>query len=166
MYYEKACWKGRGASPLLPLLLKEKLLFSGWEAFIEGKKVGKKKKKEGFYFWDREGIFKIFIKILGGEGNGTPLQYSCLENPMDRRAWEAAVHGVTGSWTRLSAFTSLCTFTHWRRKWQPTPVFLPGESQDGGAWWAAVYGVAQSKTRLKRLSSKILGSQMVEENFK
>ena len=32
---------------------------------------------------------------------------------------------------------------HWRRKWQPTPVFLPGESRDGGAWWAAVYGVAQ-----------------------
>ena len=34
-------------------------------------------------------------------------------------------------------------------KWQPTPVFLPGESQDGGAWWAAVCGVAQSRTRLK-----------------
>jgi len=42
---------------------------------------------------------------------------------------------------------------HWRRKWQPTPVFLPGESQDRGAWWAAVYGVAQSWTQLKRLSS-------------
>ena len=42
---------------------------------------------------------------------------------------------------------------HWRGKRQPTPVFLPGESQDGGAWWAAVYGVAQSRTRLKRLSS-------------
>ena len=41
----------------------------------------------------------------------------------------------------------------WRRKWQPTPVFLPGESQGWGAWWAAVYGVAQSRTRLKRLSS-------------
>ena len=48
---------------------------------------------------------------------------------------------------------SLFTFMHWRRKWQPTPVFLPGESRDGGAWWAAVYGVAQSRTRLKRLSS-------------
>ena len=48
---------------------------------------------------------------------------------------------------------SLFTFMHWRRKWQPTPVFLPGESQDGGAWWAAIYGVAQSRTRLKRLSS-------------
>ena len=48
---------------------------------------------------------------------------------------------------------SLFTFMHWRRKWQPTPVFLPGESGDRGAWWAAVYGVAQSRTRLKRLSS-------------
>ena len=36
---------------------------------------------------------------------------------------------------------SLFTFMHWRRKQQPTPVFLPRESQDGGAWWAAVYGV-------------------------
>ena len=41
----------------------------------------------------------------------------------------------------------------WSWKWQPTPVFLPGESQGRGAWWAAVYGVAQSRTRLKRLSS-------------
>ena len=40
-----------------------------------------------------------------GEGNGTPLQYSCLENPMDRGAWWAAVHGVAKSWTRLSDFT-------------------------------------------------------------
>ena len=46
---------------------------------------------------------------------------------------------------------------HWRRKWQPTPVFLPslsGENpRDGRAWWAAIYGVAQSRTRLKQLSS-------------
>ena len=50
---------------------------------------------------------------------------------------------------------SLFTFMHWRRKWQPTPVFLPGESQGWGAWWAAIYGVAQSWTRLKWLSSII-----------
>ena len=48
---------------------------------------------------------------------------------------------------------SLFTFMHWRRKWQPTPVFLPGESQGRGAWWAAVSGVTQSRTRLKWLSS-------------
>ena len=45
------------------------------------------------------------------------------------------------------------------RKWQPTPVFLPGESQGWGAWWAAVYGVAQSRTRLKQLSSSSSSSR-------
>ena len=45
---------------------------------------------------------------------------------------------------------SLFTFMHWRRKWQPTPVFLPGESQ---RQWAPIYRVAQSRTQLKRLSS-------------
>ena len=40
-----------------------------------------------------------------GEGNGTLLQYSCLENPMDRGAWWAAVHGVAKSLARLSDFT-------------------------------------------------------------
>ena len=44
---------------------------------------------------------------------------------------------------------SLFTFVHWRRRWQPTSVFLPGESQGRGASWAAVYGVTQSRTRLK-----------------
>ena len=39
------------------------------------------------------------------EGNGTPLQYSCRENPMDGGACKAAVHGVAKSWTRLSDFT-------------------------------------------------------------
>ena len=48
---------------------------------------------------------------------------------------------------------SLSTFMHWRRKWQPIPVFLPGESQGRGAWWAAVSGVTQSRTQLKQLSS-------------
>ena len=38
---------------------------------------------------------------LLGEGNGNPLQYSCLENPRDRGAWWAAVYGITQSWTRL-----------------------------------------------------------------
>ena len=38
-------------------------------------------------------------------GNGTPLQYSCVNNPMDRRAWKATVHGVSKSWTQLSNST-------------------------------------------------------------
>ena len=48
------------------------------------------------------------IPVLGrstGEGNGNPLQYSCLENLMDGGAWQATVHGVTNSGTRLTDFT-------------------------------------------------------------
>ena len=45
------------------------------------------------------------------EENGNPLQYSCLENPMDRGPWLAVVHGVTNSWTRLSDFTFTFHFT-------------------------------------------------------
>ena len=45
-----------------------------------------------------------------GEGNGNPLQYSCLENPMDGEAWQATVHRVTKSRTRLSDFTYLLTY--------------------------------------------------------
>ena len=71
------------------------------------------------------------IYIYIGEGSGNPLQYSCLENPMDGGAWQAAVHGVSKSQTRLNDFTF--TFMRRRRKWQPTPVFLPGESQGWGS---------------------------------
>ena len=46
-----------------------------------------------------------FSLSCAGEGNGTPLQYSCLENPMDRGVWQATVHGVTKSQTQLSDFT-------------------------------------------------------------
>ena len=46
-----------------------------------------------------------------GEGNGNPLQYSCLENPMDRGAWRATVHGVAKSWTQLNNFTFFLSFT-------------------------------------------------------
>ena len=71
-----------------------------------------------------------------------------MEEPC--RLQSMRLHRAGHNWaTSLSLFT----FMHWRRKWQPTPVFLPGESQGQGAWWAAVYGVTQSRTRLKRLSS-------------
>ena len=52
---------------------------------------------------------------------------------MDGGAWWAVVHGVTKSQTRLSDFTFIFTFMHWRKKWQHTPVFLPGESQGWGS---------------------------------
>ena len=63
---------------------------------------------------------------------------------MDGGAWWAAVHGVAKSWTRLNNFTF--TFMHWRRKWQLTPVFLPGESQGRGSLVATAYGVTQLNT--------------------
>ena len=47
----------------------------------------------------------IGISLIQGEGDGTPLQYFCLENPMDRGAWWAAVHGIARSRIRLSYFT-------------------------------------------------------------
>ena len=52
---------------------------------------------------------KVF-HVFSGEGNGTPLQCSCLENPMDEGAWWATVHGVSKSRTRLSDFTFTFTF--------------------------------------------------------
>ena len=63
--------------------------------------------------WARHLVFVKWSKIQtlssprqsNGEGNGTPLQYSCLENPMDGVAWWAAVHGVVKSRARLSDFT-------------------------------------------------------------
>ena len=90
-----------------------------------------------------------------GEGNGNPLQCSCLENPRDWGAWWAAVYGVTQSRTQLKQLSSSnthkglprwlsgkeftcqckgCGFYRWdrkillRRKWQCTPIFLPGKS--------------------------------------
>ena len=123
-----------------------------------------------------------FSLSLIGEGNGNPLQCSCLENPREGSASWAAIYGVTQSWTRLKRLSSsssrgfdpgkamathsstlawripwteepgrlqsmgslrvghdwatslsLFAFMHWRRKWQPTPVFFPGESQGGGS---------------------------------
>ena len=80
----------------------------------------------------------VNLVISIGEGNGTPLQYSCLENPMDGGAWRAAVHGVAEGRTRLSDFTFTFHFhalgkemaTHstdlaWRIPGTGEPVGLP-----------------------------------------
>ena len=78
-----------------------------------------------------------------GEGNGNPLQSSCLENPRDGGAWWAAVCGVTQSWTQLKWL--------WRRQWHPTPVLLPGKSYGRRSLVGCNHGVAKSRIRLKRL---------------
>ena len=98
------------------------------------------------------------------EGDGTPLQYSCLENPMDIGAWWAAVHGVANSWTRLSTSFSLPCIGEGNGN--PLQCSCLENPRDGGAWWAAVYGVAQSWTRLKRLSSPSSRCNILEEDRK
>ena len=77
----------------------------------------------------------------------TPLQYSCLENPMDGGAWWATLHGVAKSQTRLSNFTFTFHF-HALEKEMATHFHCSclGNPRDKGAWWAAVYGVTQSRT--------------------
>ena len=92
-------------------------------------------------------------EVLVISNNGTPLQYSCLENPMDGGAWWAAVHGVAGSWRRLSNFIftfhfhalekEMATYSSvlaWRIPEMGEPVGLPSVG-------------SHSQTRLKRLSS-------------
>ena len=97
-----------------------------------------------------KGVYTPFI----GEGNGTPVQYSCLENPMDGGTWWAAVHGVARSRTRLSNFAFTFHFHALEKEMATRSSVLAWRTPGTGEpWWAAVSGVAQSWTRLKRLSS-------------
>ena len=93
-------------------------------------------------------------KSFLGEGNGNPLQCSCLENPRDWGASWAAVYRVAQSGTQLNDFTFTFHF-HALEKGNGNPLqcaYLENP-RDWGASWAAVYGVTQNQTRLKRLSS-------------
>ena len=89
---------------------------------------------------NQEGTNSILIsKILrsyDGKGNGTPLQYSCLENPMDGGAWRAAVHGVAEGRTRLSNFTFTFHFHALKKEMATHSSVLawrvPGMGEPGG----------------------------------
>ena len=82
-----------------------------------------------------------------GEGNGNPLQYSCLENSMDGGACQANSHGVAKSRTRLSDFTFFLSVVPFGEgSGNPLQCSCLENSMDGGAWWATVYGVAKSRT--------------------
>ena len=95
-------------------------------------------------------MFYTPLHIYIGEGNGTPLRYSCLENPTDGGAWCAAVQGVAKSRTRLSDFTFTFHFSCiGEGNGNPVQCSCLENPRDGGTWWAAIYGVAQSRTRLK-----------------
>ena len=98
--------------------------------------------------WSRAAQVCRILVPNHGEGNGTPLQYSCLENPVDRGAWKAAVHGVTKSRTRLSDFTFTFHF-HALEKEMATHS-------------SAVYWVAHSRRRLKRLSGSSSSQPRIE----
>ena len=83
-----------------------------------------------------QSLFLQHFKLRIGEGNGTPLRYSCLENLMDGGAWKAAVHGVVEGWTRLNDFTFTFHF-HALEKEMAThsSVFarrIPGTGEPGG----------------------------------
>ena len=98
--------------------------------------------------------FGINIYLLPsiGEGNGTPLQYSCLKNPLDGGAWKAAVHGVAEGRTQLSNFTFAFHFHALEKEMATHSSVLawriPGTGEPGGP----PYG-SQSRTQLKRLTS-------------
>ena len=88
-------------------------------------------------------ILQVYISCLlyiqqciYGEGNGTPLQYSCLENPMDGGAWQAVVHGVTKSRTRLSDFPFTFHFHAFEKEMATHSSVLawriPGTGEPGG----------------------------------
>ena len=78
----------------------------------------------------------IYLYLFIGEGDGTPLQDSCLENPMDGGAWRAAVHGVAESWTGLSDFTFTFPFHALEKEMATHSSVLawriPGTGEPGG----------------------------------
>ena len=102
--------------------------------------------------WRKEKM-KIYGHLLSfpgwsvGEGNGTPLQYSCLENPMDGGAWWAAVHGVTKSRTQLSDFTFTFHFPALEKEMATHSSVLawrvPGMGEPGGC---RLWGHTESDT--------------------
>ena len=102
-----------------------------------------------------DGLYKVYpytnnntyVSLIIGEGNGTPLQYSCLENPMDGGVWKAAVHGVAEDWTRLSDFTFTFYFHALEKEMATHSSVLawriPGTGEPGGC---RLWGHTESDT--------------------
>ena len=137
-----------------------------WKAAVRGVAEGRTR---------LERLHFHFSLSCTGEGNGNPLQCSCLENPRDGRAWWAAVYGVTQSQILLKRLSSSSSGKEpacqcrrpkrlgfnpwvrkipWRRAWQFTPIFMPGESHRcRGALWT-VDGVTERWTKTEQLTNK------------
>ena len=91
---------------------------------MEGFPGGSDDKQSAYIVGDPASISGLGRSL--GEGNGNPLQYSCLENPMDRGAWQATVHGVAKSWIQLSthvekAMTTSSSTLAWKIPWTEEP---------------------------------------------
>ena len=123
--------------------------------------------------------FNPWVGKIPWRRHDNPLQYSCLENPMDRGAGQAMVHRLTNSQTplkhsqshsqkhsqshnRISSFQfssvaqscpTLCNPMNCSTNGTPLQYSCLENPMDRGAWWAAVYGITWNQTRLKRLSS-------------
>ena len=110
-----------------------------------------------------------FLTYYFGEGNGTPLQYSCLENPMDGGAWWAAVHGVAKSRTRLSDFTF--TFHFYALEKEMATHFsvlawrIPGTVEPGGPLSMGSHRVRHDWSDLAAAATYYLAS-LVAQNGK
>ena len=89
------------------------------------------------------------------EGNGTPVQYSCLENPWMEEPSGLQSMGSQRVGHHWATSLSLFTLMHWRRQWQPTPMFLPGESQGG---WSLVGCRLWGRTELDTTEAAWLSS--------
>ena len=97
------------------------------------------------------------IKYIYGEGNRTPLQYSCLENPMDGGAWWAIVHGVAKSQTRLSDFTFTFHFHALEKEMATHSSVLawriPGTGEPGGLSSVESHRVGHNRSDLAAAAS-------------
>ena len=91
-------------------------------------------------------VYSPFIHPIG-EGNGNALRYSCLENPVNRGAWWAAVLRVAQSQTRLKRLSMPACIGEGNGN--PLQYSCLENPRDRGAWWAAICGVARSRTQLK-----------------
>ena len=112
-------------------------------------------------------IFFKESKHSCGEGSGTPLQYSCLENPMDRGAWKPAVHGVAKGQTRLSDFTFTFHFHELEKEMATHSSVLawriPGTREPGGLPSMGSHRVRHDSSDL---AANILASLIAYGNLK
>ena len=107
--------------------------------------------------------YYLGVLVVGSrKGDGTPLQYSCLENPMDGGARWAAVYGVTQSRTRLSDFTFTFHFHAWEKEMEThssvLPWRIPGTGAPGGLQSMGSHRVGHDWNDLAAAAAAVVGS--------